>query len=288
MDLKQLREIEKNSTELTNDNYHSSEMRKRYMGFSQFEDFEKCQVMAMAKINGEFDEEPSDAMLFGSWVDAHFSGEEKEFLEENKDKLYSPKTGKLYATFADVQKVIDFIEQYTNDEGEKPFLKYWSGQNQVIMTGVIAGVPVKIKIDSYFPEKVIVDGKVMKDLGYVWVDVDGRRMCLDFVTAHDYPMEGALYQEIEHQNSNFDKRLPFVLNAVTKEEITDGELILIDQDILDSRLEYFKQKAPYYQRIKMGLVEPVGCGKCPACIKKKQVYAPKSYRKLYLEDKEEE
>ena len=205
--------------ELNNANYHSAEMRKLYMGFSQFEDFEKCEVMAMAKINGEYQEDHTEALLFGSWVDAHFSGEEEEFLEENKDLLYSPKTGKLYSAFTGVQKVIDFIENYTNDEGEKPFLKYWQGKHQVIMTGTIAGVPVKIKIDSYFPDKVIVDGKVMKDLGYVWVDVGGRKMKLDFVTARDYPMEGALYQEIERQNSGTGKKLPFVLNVATKEEI---------------------------------------------------------------------
>lgn len=272
--------------ELTGENYHSIEMRKKYMGYSQFEDFEKCPVMAMAKINGEYKEEPSEAMLFGSWVDAHFSGEEEDFVEKNKDRLYSPKTGKMYAAFNGVQKVIDFIENYTNDEDEKVLLKYWQGQHQVIMTGVINDVPVKIKIDSYFPDKCIVDGKVMKDLGNVWVEIDGKNVLLDFVQARDYPMEGALYQEIEFQNSQTKKRLPFVLNVVTKEEVPDANLILIDQDILDERLEYFKQKAPKYQRIKMGLEQPVGCGKCPVCISKKQIYAPKSYRKLYLEKEE--
>ena len=274
--------------ELNNKNYHSPEMRKKYMGFSQFEEFEKCEVMAMAKINGEYEEEPTEALLFGSWVDAHFSGEEEEFLEENRDRLYSPKTGKVYAAFNGVQKVIDKIEQYENDEGEKVLLKYWQGQNQVIMTGEIAGVPVKIKIDSYFPGKVIVDGKVMKDFDKVWAIIDGRNVKVDFVTARDYSMEGALYQEIEHQNSGIAKRLPFVLNVVTKEEVPNADLILIDQDILDERLEYFKLKAPRYQRIKMGLIQPVGCGKCPVCIAKKQIYAPKSYRKMFLEEEEEE
>jgi len=288
MELKELRELEAKLTPLTNDNYHSSEMRKRYMGFSQFEDFEECPVKAMAKINGA-DEEPTDAMLFGSWVDAHFSGEEEDFINKNRNRLYSAKTGQLYAAFKDVQKVINFIESYTNDEGEKPFLKYWSGNTQTIRTGIIAGVPVKIKMDSYFPRKCIADGKVMKDLEDVWVVKDGRNIKTNYIEARDYPMEGALYQEIERQTSgNPEERLPFVLNVATKEEITNGELVLIDQDIMDERLEYFKEKAPYYQKIKLGLIEPIGCGKCAECIKRKQVYAPKSYRKLYLEGKEEE
>jgi len=287
MTIEELRKFESENTPLTNDNYHDTEMRKRYMGYSQFCDFEKCEVMAMAKINGEYEEEPSEAMLFGSWVDAHFSGEEEEFIAKNKDRLYSAKTGKMYATFNGVQKVIDFIENYTNSDGEKPLFKYWQGENQVIMTGVIAGVPVKIKIDSYFPNKVIVDGKVMKDFEKVWVEIDGRNVLVDFISARDYPMEGALYQEVETQNSGTGKRLPFVLNAVTKEEVPNADLILIDQDIMDERLEYFKEKAPRYQRIKLGLEQPIGCGKCPVCISKKQIYAPKSYRKLFLEEKEE-
>ena len=276
---------------LTEENYHSIEMRKKYMGYSQFRDFEKCPVMAMAKINGEYEEASTDALLFGSWIDAHFSGNEEEFIENNKDKLYSPKTGKLYAAFTNVEKVIEFIENYTNEDGVKILLKYWQGEHQVIMTGVIAGVPVKIKIDSYFIAKAIVDGKCMRDLEKVWVEEDGRNVLKDFVSAYDYSMEGALYQEVEHQNAlkndSSAKKLPFILNVVTKEEVPNAELINIDQDILDERLEYFKLKAPKYQRIKMGLEKPIGCGKCPVCISKKQIYAPKSYKQLFLEKEED-
>ena len=276
---------------LNEENYHSVEAKKAYLGFSQFKDFEKCEVLAMAKINGEYEQPSTEALLFGSWVDAYFSGTEKKFIETNKDKLYSPKTGKIYAAFAGVEKVINFIENYTNADGEKILLKYWQGEHQVIMTGEIAGVPVKIKIDSYFIGKAIVDGKCMKDLEKVWVERDGRNVLLDYIAAYDYAMEGALYQEIEHQNAlkkdSSAKKLPFILNVATKEEVPNADLVLIDQDILDERLEYFKEKAPRYQRIKLGLEEPKGCGKCPVCVAKKQIFAPKSYKQLYLEEEED-
>ena len=42
-------------------------------------------------------------------------------------------------------------------------MEYMSGEKQVIMTGEIEGVPVKIKIDSYHPNKMIVDLKVMSE-----------------------------------------------------------------------------------------------------------------------------
>lgn len=285
-------EEDKKEEILTEENYHSPEMRKKYMGYSQFKDFEQCEVMAMAKINGEIEEIDTEAFIYGGWVDAHFSGTEQDFLSKKKDKIYSTKTGQMYASFKNVQTTINFVENYTNEDGVKILAKYWGGQHQVIMTGVIAGVPVKIKIDSYFPTKVIVDGKCMKDLNPVWVEKDGRNVKTNYIDAYDYPMEGAIYQEIEHQNAlkkdSSAKKLPFVLNVVTKEETPNADLVLIDQDILDERLEYFKQKAPRYQRIKMGLEKPIGCGKCPACIAKKQIFAPKSYRQLYLENEEEE
>ena len=273
-------------SKLTNENYHSIEMRQKYMGYSQFKDFEKCPVMALAKINGEYEEPTTDALLFGSWVDAHFSGEEQEFIEKNKDKLYSPKTGKLYSAFNGVQKVIDFIENYTNEDGDKVLLRYWQGQNQVIMTGVIAGVPVKIKIDSYFPGKAIVDGKVMKDLEKVWIEYKGHNIKVNYIEAYDYPMEGALYQEVEKQFTNSGVQLPFILNVVTKEDVPNAELVRIDQFLLDERLDYFKEKAPKYQRMKMGLEKPIGCGKCAVCIAKKQIYAPQFYSKLYAEEED--
>lgn len=279
---------------LTRENYHSREMAQAYMSYSQIKDFEKCEVMALAKIRGEYVPPKTSSLLFGSWVDAHFNGPEYEakFIEENKDKLYSPKTGKLYADFVGVQKVIDFIENYTNEDGEKILLKYMGGDRQVIMTGFIAGVPFKIMMDSYFKGKCITDGKVMKDLEKVWVERNGRNVLVNFIEAYGYIIEGAVFQEIEYQNAKKENpdatKLPFVLEPVTKEEIPNAELILVDQDILDEVLEKIKEEVPRYQRIKLGLEKPVGCGKCPVCLSKKQIFAPQSYKKLYLEEKEEE
>ena len=227
------------SEELTRENYHSREMAQAYMSYSQFKRFEECEVLALAEIKGEYERPLTDSLLYGSWVDEHFNGpeDEKRFIEENKDKLYSPKTGVLYAAFKDVKKTIDFIENYTNEDGEKILLKYMSGQRQVIFTGEIAGVPFKSMIDSYFPGKCIVDGKVMKDFERVWVVRDGRNVKVDFIEAYGYPIEGAIFQELENQNARKSdphaKKLPFVLEPVTKEEIPNADLILIDQDILE-------------------------------------------------------
>ena len=71
--------------ELTNKNYFSIESNREYMSASQFKDFMKCEVEALAKINGETQEEPSKAMLVGSYVDAYFSGEIDKFKVEHPE-----------------------------------------------------------------------------------------------------------------------------------------------------------------------------------------------------------
>ena len=49
-------------------------------------------------------------------------------------------------------------------ERDKYFMKYISGQKQVIMTGELFGAKWKIKMDSYIPGVAIVDLKVMAPL----------------------------------------------------------------------------------------------------------------------------
>ena len=61
---------------LTEDNYYSAEADKRFMSVHQYLDFcshmgvQGCEARAMAKLNGEYKEETTDAMLVGSYVDS--------------------------------------------------------------------------------------------------------------------------------------------------------------------------------------------------------------------------
>ncbi|MCR4661671.1 MAG: PD-(D/E)XK nuclease-like domain-containing protein [Clostridia bacterium] len=260
---------------LTNENYHSTEMRKKYLGSTQFKDFLVCEKQALAKINGEIEEKTTDALLFGSYVDAYFSNELDEFIK-NHPELFNARTGELKAPFKSVETVIEAIK---NDE---KLLKYLSGEHQVIMTGEIAGEPFKIKIDSYFPDKLIVDQKVIKDLEPVWVEKDGKNVRTDFIDAFGYLYQSAVYQEIVRQNTG--KTLPFVLAVTTKEEVPAKKLIKIDQEYIDETLEEIKRLAPRFGAIKRGEIIPVGCGKCSVCRKEMKVEGVDSYKKLFHED----
>lgn len=287
-------ENEKNA--LVDENYHKPEMRKLYMGYSQFKDFLECEKEALARVNGEIEDKTSDALLFGGYVDAYFSKEMDKFTKAHPE-MFNIKTGELKAPFKNIHNVIEAIE------GDELLMKYLNGDHQVIMTGTIAGVPFKIKVDSYFKGKAIVDQKIMRDMCPVWIEVDDgfggtKNVKTNFVEAFRYDLEGAIYQEIVHQNetnpnspffvSEDAPKLPFFLAVTTKEEAPDKAIIRIDQEYLDKALAEVAEKAPRYQAIKEGRIAPNGCGKCKTCRSSKKLARTEVYSEFFnLKQKEE-
>ena len=125
---------------LNNENYFSQEARKIYTGSSEIKAFLKCEACALAELNGEWEEEPSVALKQSSYVDAWMSDELEKFKKENPDIFTKQNTLKSEYKIAE-----EIIEQIKEDP---MFLKYIkTGENQVIMTGKISSVPIKIKID---------------------------------------------------------------------------------------------------------------------------------------------
>ena len=258
---------------LTNENYFSQEANMEYMSASQYKDFKKCEKHALAKIKGEYVEEPSKAMLVGSYVDAYFSNEMEDFKIKNPQIF--KKDGTLLKDFEKANEIIAAIES------DPMMMKYLDGKKQVVMTGEINGVKFKIKIDSLLPN-AIVDQKIMssiKELSWVYDEETKRNKQVDFVEAYGYDIQGAIYQEIARQNLGI--KLPFILAPTTKEEEPDKALILIDQEYLDRALEEVKSNCKRYDLIKKGLVEPVGCDNCPTCRKEHKCTEVVSYKELF-------
>ena len=104
------------------------------------------------------------------------SDELVEFEQQNPEIF--TKGGDLKS---DYKLAEDVFNQMQEDE---MFWKYLSGEHQVIMTGEISGVPVKIKIDSYFPKKVIVDLKCMANFDLIWNEATHQKE--NFIDYYDY------------------------------------------------------------------------------------------------------
>jgi hypothetical protein len=224
--------------------------------------------MALAEIRGNYVREETPSLLVGSYVDAYFDNE-LELFKATHPNLFK-KDGTLKAEYIQAEQIIERIKR------DRLMMKYLTGgQRQVIMTGEIEGVPIKIKIDTLHKDK-IVDGKVMKDFAPIYVEDKGRLMWWE---AWNYDVQGAVYQEIVYQNTG--KRLPFFLAAATKEKVTDIDVLHIEQSHLDFGMEEFKKDIVSFDAVKKGIVKPDRCETCDWCKETKKLKEPTSSMWIY-------
>lgn len=261
--------------QLTAENYYSDMANYEYMSVSQFKDFvgtygrKGCEEMALAKIRGEFVEEPSTAMLIGSYVDAYYEGTLDAFRKEHP-QIFRKSDGKLMAGFVKAEEIIQRTER------DELFQKYMSGRKQVIMTAVLFGVPWKIKMDSYLEGMAISDLKIMASLTKLnWVPDIGY---LDFVRYWGYDIQGAVYQEVVYQNTG--KRLPFYIAGASKEDPVDIEVIHVNDHYLKEALSIVEHNIERVKRLKSGEVQPDRCECCAWCRNTKKLKKPKSITNL--------
>lgn len=257
-----------NKHNLVEENYFDISNELKYCGSSQIKSFMDCEARTMAKITGEWQEEPSTALLVGSYVDAAISGTLDVFKAKHPEIL--KKDGTLKADYLKADYILHRIER------DELFMKYISGNHQTIMTGEIANVPIKIKIDSYFPNKVIVDMKCVRDFEPVWNNETKTRE--NFIDYWKYTLQGALYQEIVRQNTG--KKLPFYIAAVTKENQPDIAVVGIPDEELEKQLEIIKEVLPTIGNIKNGVIAPKRCEKCDYCKYTKKLDKVIDYRDL--------
>ena len=253
---------------LTQRNYFSKKANLEYMSVSQWKAFERCQHSALAEIKGKYKREESTALLVGSYVDSYFEGTLANFIKAHPE-IYT-KGGTLRADFTQAEAIIQRIMK------DRLFMEYLSGEKQVIMTGEICGVPIKIKIDSLLPDK-IVDLKVMKDFESSY---HAEKGVLPWFEAWGYDLQGAVYQEIVRQNTG--KTLPFYLAAATKEKVTDIDIVHMNPKSLEYALEKFKGSVELFDAIKKGIIPPERCEKCEYCKNTKVLTEPTDSEEFYL------
>lgn len=251
---------------ITNENYFSPENNLKYMGSSQFKSFIKCEYAALAEIKDEYIHPVTDSLLIGSYVDAHFEGTLDIFKSQNP-AIFTQK-GTLKSQYQHADYIINRIER------DELFMQYMSGEKQKIFTGEIAGVPFKIKVDSYH-EGAIVDLKCMKNFESVWNEE--RHIKEHFIDAWGYTIQGAIYREIVRQNTG--KILPFYLAVATKEKPEpDLKLYWIPDSTLDEMLSEVISFAPRFEKIKRGEIQPQRCEKCAWCKHTKVLSEPINYK----------
>lgn len=271
---------------LTNDNYYSQEANREYLSVSQYKDFigthgkVGCEAYALAKLNGDWieDMEDSDALMIGSYVDAYFEQTLDKFISEHPCVISQKgKTkGDLLAKYKHANVMIERCER------DPEFMKYMSGQKQVIMTAEMFGAKWKIKIDSYFPGKCIVDLKTCQSITKVFFHKDTGYM--NFLSEWGYYIQLAVYQQVEYLNQlakcNTEeekercRKLPVFIAAVSKEKYPDIQVIAVEQSLLDEALIEVERNTPKIVQLKENDFEPIRCEVCDYCKHTKVLKGP--------------
>lgn len=266
---------------ITQDNYFSKEVANKYLDVSTFKDFvgtparEGCEARAVARLKGEFDEEKSQALLMGSLVDEMLLGtnESLEKFKSENPQLFSsrgPTKGLLKAEYQRANQMVERAKQ------DKKFMTYLDGEHQKIMTGTIFGVDWRIKIDNYKENKGIVDLKTVSSIQQMYYHKDFGKC--NFIQYFDYILQLAIYQEVVFQNTG--KRLNCYIAAVSKESITDIEIINIDNQTLREKIygnEFNPGIADFVQNVRLimnGEIEANACNCCDYCLPRKVIKKP--------------
>lgn len=255
---------------LTNENYYSQEANRAYMSVSQYKDFAGtlgkvgCESYAMAKLNESWveDMEASDALMIGSYVDAHFEGTLDLFKAQHPCMF--KKDGGLQAKYINANEMIQRCER------DELFSQFMAGEKQVIMTAKIFGVDWKIKIDSYHPEKCIVDLKTCQSINKSFWHKDSGYM--NFLAEWGYYIQAAVYQEVVRINTG--KTLPFYIAAVSKEKTPDISIIQIEQNLMKEALAEVEKNIFRIQNLKNGEALPDRCETCDYCKHTKVIRNP--------------
>ena len=255
---------------VTTENYYNRETNKEYLSVSQYKDFmgtygkPGCEEYALAKLDGTWveDMEKSDALMVGSYVDAHFDGTLDVFKAQHPCMF--KKNGELQAKYLKANEMISRCER------DLKFMEFMAGKKQVIMTADMFGAKWKIRIDSFHEGLCIVDLKTCQDIYKVFYHKDIGYV--NFLGEWGYYIQGAVYQEVVRINTG--KKLPFYIAAVSKEKVPNIEIIQVEQNLLDEALAEVESNTHKVLMLKNKEIEPIRCGFCDYCKHTKVLESP--------------
>lgn len=250
---------------LNNENYYSIEANKEYLSVSQFKDFiYGCEAKAIAKLNGEYQEEKTDALLVGSYVDTWCEGTLEEFKEKNAEYIFSKSVKKEKVLLSKFQQAEDIIKVIQND---KILTKSLTGEKQKIFTAELFDIKWKIKMDCYNPELgFFSDLKIMAKLDDKFYNKELQRY-ENFIQHYHYNLQMCVYALIEKEATQRDEFLEPYIVAVSKENPSNKEIykgFLTDMDEIIWDLETY---LPRIIALKEGKEKPILCNKCDYCRK---------------------
>lgn len=276
---------------LTDENYYTPAADQAYMSCSQYSSFvgvaddAPCPARAMAKILGNFQDKPRDAFTQGNYFHTALEGDaaHKAFCEAHFDEIFKTKektvqratkdrpaiketvTDGPYAAYAQLDDCLRTVRS----DGSFQRLLEADGENEVILSGEVFGVPWRIRCDKIiYKNHIIVDWKTCASLNQLHYSAE-KKDRVTFVEYYGYLMRAAVYMEIYRQN--FGVKPSFVLGCVTKQEFPAKGIYVIHPEIDGAVLQYELDKIqgnlPRIMPVKNRETAPRRCGFCEYCRK---------------------
>lgn len=262
--------------ELNSDNYFSKEANFNYVDCSMYKQIigtvgkKSCECRALAIAKGEYIQPESDAFLIGGYVDSYFDGSLAKYMVDNMDDLYTKASIKK---FNDGKGDLELLSQFKQADvmikraiREPLFMKYVEGETQKILTAEIAGVPIRVKLDSYDGRR-ITDIKTAASISKTYYAADlGQR--LNFAEYFGYIEQAYFYQTAVEQN--YGKHLPYYLAVITKEKENNEPhprvaVIQIPDAVIEEKGKEIQQKIGKVWALLQGEIDPIPCGHCEWC-----------------------
>jgi hypothetical protein len=244
--------------QINKDNYFSNEADREYFSVSQFKSFRDCEAKTMAKLNGEWADGDNDAFILGSYVHAWNEGASLDEFKSKHPQMFK-KDGSLKAAYSIGDKMIETLK---ND----PLIsKVREGEKEVILTVEMFGVMWKAMLDILNkPKGYFVDLKTTRDISLkIWNENNKQKE--NFIVAYDYVLQMAVYAELERIHNRRKKYLQPHIIAVSKANIPDKAVILIEKEYIQDKLNEVEFLLPRFIDVKRGKREPHRCECCDYC-----------------------
>lgn len=261
---------------LTEENYYDDVF---YMSNSRFKEYIACPLRQQAIDLGFWKGKKStDALLLGNYVHSYFESEEAHarFLEENSSELISTRgttKGQLKTSFRIADTMIKSLEK------DELFNAIYHGSEddvvvkEAILTGVLAGIPFKAKVDSLNISKgYFVDLKTMESIRketYSPTLKTYTKQAIYNIVEYSYHMQMYVYKQLLEKQYGYEFT-PYIV-AVSKEGVPDKEILAMTEDILEVGREQFEAHSEIIRDVFLNYATPKGCGHCDFCLTHKKL-----------------
>lgn len=253
---------------LNRDNYHSPQVKRKYLSSSDVKQAIKCEFAWKAYRTGHMQEdEDKEAFKQGNLFEVMLSGTDEEIrlFQENNFDMFSSRgetKGELKSAYRSVMDCVESVQR-------QPFLMdiIRNSRKQVIMTGKILGLPFRVMCDLIYTDGSVYDLKCMKSFNREW-SIRAETF-VEWYEAWNYPVQLWIYKEIAEQNG---LTVPNVGLIAGSKQNADVQALRFGNDLIAQA----KADALYeIERMKdiLNGAEPMRCESCKACVKSRIINA---------------